>query len=69
MELEIVSAVQSMFALWEVLCVLTSAHKSVPFKTPKSDIPSLWKKLFCNSNTMQYSGHLSRSINMGVSQN
>jgi len=27
----------------EVLCILTSAHKSVPFKTPKSDIPSLWK--------------------------
>ncbi|CAE7226101.1 Scube1 [Symbiodinium microadriaticum] len=27
----------------EVLCVLTSAHKSVPFKTPKSDVPWLWK--------------------------
>ena len=42
----------------EVICVLTSAHKSVPFKTPKSDVPSLWKsriqKLVASSETAKF---------------
>eukprot|EP00439_Symbiodinium_sp_Y106_P035489 s3907_g4.t1 len=40
----------------EVLCVLTSAHKSVPFKTPKSDVPWLWKSRMESLQALQAAG-------------